>query len=203
MIRILIVLALAGGLGFSLASWPLGWPFGAGPAGLGLLVVAGVAARGIWNRDSTSPPGSPERTLWVLMGSSAAIATHLLASLWRIGPEFELNTDAGHRLGIDSWSLVLGMGLAYAIARDPNPRSDERDAWIASRGTHWTSNTLASLVLLMAVVLAFEPTEEIRRLSRPAIAHVAILCVILAWLVGTLVQLYAYALDHAAAREPA
>lgn len=192
MLRILLVLALGLTSGSILALGASGWPIRPGLLGLLLAVVAAVAARRRWLGLALAAPGSPERALWIGLGSAALICGHLVASLWQIGPRMVLHDAAGHALGIDSWTLVFGGVLAYAIARDPRPRRDERDLEFAQLGLRCAHTTLMSLLVGLALVLGFGLLPGADDLSMPLVAHVLIAAVLVSLLVDHAVRLARY-----------
>lgn len=194
--RILSVVLLALLLGGVLAFGATSWPVRPGLFGLGLMVLAAFAVRNYWLGLELAAPGSPERALWLGLGSSSLICGHLGASLWRIGPAMELHTRAGHALGTDSWTLVLGAAIAYRIARDPEPRQDERDAAIETRGLRAGYCSLVGVLVALILLLGFGVGRGVPALSYPLIAHLLITAVIVSCLVSESVQLHAYLLDR-------
>lgn len=203
MLRLLLVLSLAFALGVLLALDPPFLPIRPGLLGLGVMMFAALAVRHYWLGRALAAPGSPERRLWLSFSSTALLAGHLFTSLWRIGPEMTRHSLATHTLGIDNWTLVLGAVVAYAIARDPEPREDERDAQIAARGLTADYWTLLLLLLPLILSLGFAPRAAMERVSQMMLAHLIISSVILATLADYAVQLHAYWLDHRAERAAA
>jgi hypothetical protein len=199
MIRILLVGLLSLIAGATLASGTGAWPVRPGLVGLGLMVASAVAVRRYWQRLATlgAEPGSPERALWHGLASTALVGGHLFASLWAIGPAMVLHSPFVHAMAVDNWTMVLGAALSYAIVRDPEPRSDERDREFAARGVRGAFRALAVLVLALSVSLSFGDHTPVERLSRAMISHLIISAVILAVLVQYLTQLRLYWIDHA------
>lgn len=196
MIRVLSVILLSLLLGGVLACGATNWPLRPGLIGLALMILAALAARNYWLGLRLAAPGSPERALWLGLASASVIAGHLVASLWRIGPAMELHTRAGHALGTDSWTLVLGAAIAYRIARDPEPRHDERDALIAARGMSAGYWSLVGVLLALILLFGFGVGRWAPTLSYPMIAHLLIATVIVSRLVSDGVQLHTYWLDR-------
>lgn len=197
MLRLLLVLSIAFGIGVALALAPTALVFRPGMIGLVLMAIAALAVRRYWLGRALAAPGSPERQLWLAFGSTAIIAGHLYTSLWRIGPDMIPHSLAVHALGIDNWTLVAGAVLAYLIARDPEPRQDERDAQIATRGLRAGYGTLTALLVVLILALGF--ASVMARVSQFMLAHLLIASLILAALTQYAVQLHAYWRDRRAA----
>jgi hypothetical protein len=202
MLRILLVLAGGLALGALMASGALSWPIR--PGLVGLLAMAGfaLAARRRWLGMNLSAPGSPERGLWIGLGSSAVIAGHLVTALASIGAGMVMHTRAVHALGVDNWTLVLGGAIAWWIARDPDPRRDERDLQIAALGLHRSHYTMVALLIAGLVPLGFGWSETVRQLSHPMIAHLLIVLLMLTWIVDNAVRLREYRRDASVGEEP-
>ncbi|MFC0679349.1 hypothetical protein ACFFGH_16055 [Lysobacter korlensis] len=192
----MVVAALA--LGVVLASGAALWPVPPGIFGALLMVGVAFAARRRWGLLADAAPGSPERMLWVSLAANAVVATHLFATLYRIGPTLGMHTPVVHALGRDSWTLVGGALLAYWIVRDPTPRADERDRTIAVQGLRAAHYGLLLALAVQIGVLGFVHEGWVSRLSRPTIAHALILAIIASVLVDAIARLRAYALDAAA-----
>jgi hypothetical protein len=167
------------------------------PGVVGLLVMATIAlaARRRWLGLNLAAAGSPERGLWIGLGNSAVIMGHLGTSLLFIGARMEMHAREVHALGIDNWTLVLGGAIAWAIARDPTPRRDERDVRIAALGLHRSHYTLVALLVSGLVPLGFGWSEMVRELSHPMIAHLLIFLLLLSWVVDHMVRLREYLWD--------
>lgn len=183
-------------LGSDLPVWP-------GLLGAGAMVAVALIARMRWFGLDLAPRGSPERRLWVVLGSHAVIGGHLVTALGLIGAGMVMHTQQVHALGIDSWTLVAGGIAAWAIARDPEPRHDERDAQIAYAGLRWAHGTLVALLIVGLVPLGFGWSASVRALSHPMIAHLLIVALLVSVLVDAVVRLRAYRLDAAAAQADA
>ena len=108
-----------------------------------------------------------------------------------------MHTPLVHRFGIETWTLVIGSAVASWIARDPEPREDERDHVIAARGQKVAYCGLVSLLLLLILALGFVEHGWIGAWSRPGIAHGLILAILLSVVFGILSRLLDYARDHA------
>lgn len=197
MIRVVAVLLGGLALGAAMASGALTWPIRPGLVGLLSMVTIAFAARQRWLGLNLAAPGSPERGLWIGLGSSAVLTGHLITALVMIGPMMELHSRAGHALGVDNWTLVLGGALAWTIARDPHARSDERDAQIAALGLRVGHYLLSALLLIFIVMLGFGLGETMRGLSHPMIAHLLIVALLLCWVADHAVRLRAYRQDAA------
>jgi ABC-type amino acid transport system permease subunit len=203
MTKILSLLISAFCLGLGLAALAGHLPVPAGVLGALLMLLAALAVRRRWGLLAEAAPGTPERQLWVSLGGTAVVAGHLLAALWHIGPRMVMHTPTVHALGIDSWTLVAGAAIAYAIARESQPRQDERDAWIGGHGLRAAHYLLVAVLLVQILALGFVNSGWIGELSHPSIAHGLILALLASSLADAITRLRLYARDAAAAHERA
>jgi len=192
---ILAGLVLGGVMAAGVRLWlvPPGW------WGLVAMTVIALAARQRWFGLALAAPGSPERGLWIGLGSGAVLAGHMGASLYRIGADMVMHSPQVHAFAIDSWALVLGGMLSWAIARDPRPRHDERDAQIATLGLRWSHYTLVGLIAAGLLPLGYGWTDS--ALSHAMIAHLLIIALIVSWVVDSAVRLREYRRDAIEAGE--
>ena len=160
-------------------------------------VAAALASRRRWLLLADAAPGSPERALWLGLASTAVVAAHLFASWWQIGPNMIMHSAAMHALGIDNWTLVAGAFIAHWVARDPQPREDERDRWIAARGLKLAYYGLLSILLAQILVLGFVNRGWVMALSNLSIAHGLILAIMVSVIIDHAARLHAYASDAA------
>lgn len=195
MARILIVLLSAASFGFLLGYGGAWWSIRAGLIGAIVILLVALLVRRRWLLLADTAPGSPERELWVSLAGHAVVAAHLASSLWQIGPNMIMHSAAVHALGIDSWTLVGAAVGAWWIARDPQPRADERDQSIAARGLRVAHYGLLLLLLVLLLTLGFSQDGRVAQLSRPAIAHLIILAIILSVLIDAITRLHSYARD--------
>jgi hypothetical protein len=198
MIRILAVAFAALASGALLATGTGAWPIRPGLVGLALMLAGAFLVRRRWARlEATGgEPGSPERALWHALAATAMVAGHLFASLWRIGPAMELHTDFVHAMAIDNWTLVLGAAVSYLVARDPEPRRDERDEHFAAAGVRAGYVSCAVLSIVLSVILGFGDRPPVGLLSHAMIAHLLISSVMLSLMVCYAVQLRLYWSGH-------
>jgi len=197
--QIVVVLLVALSLGTLIADSAGAWPVRSGIVGAVLMAMAALAVRRRWGLLADAAPGSPERALWVGLFGNGVVAAHLAATLWHIGPNMLMHTPQIHALGIDNWTLVAGMAVSYWIARDPQPRSDERDLVIAANGLRAAYHGLLALLVVQILALGFVRDGWVAELSRPSIAHGLILAIIGSCLIDAITRLRAYAADAAAA----
>ncbi len=197
--QIFVVLLAALSLGALIASAAGAWPVRPGIVGGALMVIAALAVRRRWGVLADAAPGSPERALWVGLFGNAVVAAHLAATLWHIGPRMLMHTPQIHALGVDNWTLVAGMAVSYWIARDPQPRSDERDLVIAANGMRAAYYGLLALLVVQILALGFVRDGWVADLSHPSIAHGLILAIIGSCLIDAITRLRAYAADADAA----
>lgn len=194
---LVLVLLAAFALGVLLTLLPAAWPLRGGWVGVLVMVAAAWATRRRWLLLADAAPGSPERALWIGYAGTAVVGAHLFAILYRIGPNMVMHTPAVHDLGIDNWTLVAGALLAYWIARDPEPRQDERDAAIAVAGLRAAHYALLAVLAVQILALGFVRHGWIAQLSHPSIAHVLILSIMFGMLVDHGTRLWLYARDAA------
>lgn len=188
----------------AIAAWALGGlltqsgALGLRPSyvGLALFIAAGLLIRQRWLRLSGVAEGSPERALWVSFVSQSVIGGFLLHQLHDIGPNFIMHTARIHAFGIATWTLIGGALLAGWIARDPDPRRDERDTAIAHQGLN--TGYWAIFVFLVALILAlgFGFSPWLRVATQAALAHVLIFILLLANLIDLGSRLWRYRQDH-------
>lgn len=195
MSRILAVLIAALAFGVLIANAAGVAPVRPGLFGALLMVIAALAVRRRWGLLADAAPGSPERALWVGLFGNAIVAAHLAATLWHIGPRMLMHTPQIHALGIDNWTLVAGMAVSYWIARDPQPRSDERDQVIANTGMRAAYYGLLGMLVVQILALGFVREGWVADLSHPSIAHGLILAIIGSILIDAITRLRAYADD--------
>jgi len=193
MLRIGLVLLLSLITGFALVLVQGHLPMRPGYLGVALMLVSAIAVRRHWRRlDSDSGPGSPERELWHGLATTALIAGHLVLSLWLAGPGMALHSVQVHAMAVDNWTLVLGAILSFRIARDPEPRSDERDTYFATRAIRCAYGTLIAELCLVILILGFGAELKLPAFSQPLVAHVLIVCLMAASVVRCAVQLGLY-----------
>lgn len=201
MFRTFAVVAAGLVLGGVMAAGGPWWIVPPGWWGLAAMTLFALAARQRWFGLALAAPGSPERGLWIGLGSGAVLAGHMGASLYRIGANMVIHSPQVHAFASDSWLLVLGGVLAWAIARDPRPRHDERDAQIATLGLRWSHYTLVGLIGVGLMPLAYGWTPGVRALSHAMIAHLLIIALIVSWVVDSFIRLREYQRDAHEARE--
>ena len=201
MTRVLAVVAVGLMLGGVMAADLNLWSLSPGWWGLAAMTVIATAARQRWFGLALAAPGSPERGLWIGLGSGAVLAGHMGLSLYRIGADMAMHSPQVHAFAIDSWVLVLGGVLAWAIARDPRPRRDERDAQIATLGLRWSHYTLVGLIAAGLVPLGYGWTASVAAMSHAMIAQLLIVALMVSWVVDSAVRLREYRRDAIEASE--
>lgn len=205
MIRILLVAGAALLTGGVLAAGVGASPVRPGLIGLLLTIAGAVLVRRRWSRLRAlgTEPGSPERALWHALASTALLGGFIFTSLWRVGLAMELHTPFVHAFAIDTWTMILGTAISYRIARDPEPRRDERDDQFAAAGVRAGYNCAGALCIGLSLLLAYGDHTPLERLSRAMIAHLLISIVMIAMLTQYAVQLRLYWADHRRAALPA
>lgn len=182
--------------GMLLSQNAINWPIRPGFLGFGLMLLGALAVRLYWLKLKLAAPGSPERSLWIGLSTNAIIGGHLLGMLWQIGPKMQLHSLQTHALAGDNWTLVLGAALAWWIARDPDPRQDERDGWISNQGTHWAYYALVIVLIALSLMLGFGIGASTKQMSQPLIAHLLIGALMFSFAVANARQLCIYARDQ-------
>ncbi len=194
--RIFVVAAGSLLFGVLLSQNAVNWPIRPGFLGFGLMLLGALSVRRYWLKLKFAAPGSPERSLWIGLSTNAIIGGHLLGMLWQIGPKMQLHSLQTHALAGDNWTLVFGAAVAWWIARDPDPRQDERDSWITNQGTHWAYYALVSVLIALSLMLGFGIGASTKQMSQPLIAHLLIGALMFSCLVANTRQLYIYARDQ-------
>lgn len=197
MLKILAMASLALLTGALLGSrWLDDLPLRAGWIGLVVLLASAWAARRYWQSCALRhQPGSPERALWHGLVSYGLVGGHLASVLWQLGPAMNMHSLAGHALAIDSWTLVLGGVISYGIARDPEPRQDERDALFAMQGLRTGHAALVLMLLALIVALGFGERTVIASINHAFLAHLLILGLTLQCMAQDAAQLRLYRLE--------
>ena len=189
----------------AIASWALGWVLvhsgvlGLNPSYTGVMIFVALALliRNRRLRLSGVEEGSPERALWVFFATRTVMAAFMLHQLLAIGPNFVMHTPQIHAFGISTWTLVAGAVLASWLARDPDPRRDERDLAIAHRGLNAGYWALCILLLVLIFNLGFGFSVWLKGATHAAIAHVLIFILIASNLADLACRLLSYRQDHA------
>lgn len=192
--RILLTLVVSLLIGALLALLAGRAPVQPGLVGIAVMIASALVVRRRWRALHMQglSPGSPERELWHQLATTALVAAQLATSLWLIGPAMRLHSIATHAMAIDTWTLALGALLSWQLARDPEPRADERDAIIALHATRKGNRALIALLILLAVALSFAPELGLPALSLPLVAHLLIVAMLAATLARCAAQLAAY-----------
>lgn len=184
--------------------WVLGWvlaqcsglSLNASYAGVAMFIAFALMIRHRWLRLSGVQEGSPERALWVSFVSRAVNGGFLLYTLYDIGPNFVMHTPKIHIYGLATWILIAGGLLAAWLARDPDPRRDERDAAIAQAGLNVGYWAIFALLVWLILALGFGFSLWLRAATHAALAHVLILIVLLADQADLACRLWRYRQDH-------
>ena len=198
------LLAFVAGVLLALAGASDAWPVRPGLVGLLAILASAWLARRHWQRQpAESRTGSPERALWHGLTSYGLLTGHVVATIGWLGPAFDLHGRIGHALAIDSWILILGALASYWIARDPEPRGDERDAQLAAQALATTHTALLLMLAALALLLGRGLVPCLARASQPLVAQLLILVLLLQALLCNGLRLWLYRRDAAAWREPA
>ena len=195
--------------GVAICSWALGWLLAQSSGfsllssyvGVAMFIVFALMIRYRWLRLSGVEEGSPERALWVSFVSRSVNGGFLLYTLYDIGPNFIMHTPKIHVYGLATWILIAGGLLAAWIARDPDPRRDERDAIIAHLGQNIGYWSIFALLVVLILALGFGFSPWVRAATHAALAHVLILIVLLADLADLASRLWRYRQDHRLAQD--
>ena len=128
--RILILFLSSALIGVLLAQPNSPLPIRPGLFGAVFMLSVAWWMRGRWLR-ARDAPEAPERRALLSLSGTVIVLSHLLASLWQIGPAMQLHTPASDAMGIDNWTLFGASLLMGWMARAAGPSADERDRQIA------------------------------------------------------------------------
>lgn len=188
-------------LGFSLigalfASNLIDWPLRPGYLAAALLVGVAWFQRWHWQKlQSTGrDPSISERRIWLYMAGTAMIAAYVIVVLATPGSEVHRRTgDTG---GIDSWLMLFGGLIAYAIVYDAALVRDERDLAIAAIGNRVGYTALVVLLIVFLLMLGFAPRDWMQRFTHWLIANSLVSIIMLSCLAQYLAELTCYWRDH-------
>jgi hypothetical protein len=198
------LLAFVVGVLLVLAGASDSWPVRPGLVGLLAILASAWLARRHWQRQpAESRTGSPERALWHGLASYGLLTGHLAAFIWWLWPGFDLHGRIGHALAIDDWMLILGAVASYWIARDPEPRRDERDAVLAAQALAAAHTAMLLMLAALALMLGLGLVPGLARASQPLIAQLLILVLLLQGLLCNGLRLWLYRRDAALGHDPA
>lgn len=198
MVKMLLLLLVTCVLGATLSFADKLLPIRPGLLGGIAMIVIANWMRVRWAKDGAVAPEAPQRTLWLTLGCASVMFGFMLAGLWAIGPEMVMHSPATHAYGVETWTLVIAAVVAYRVARDRRPRRDERDELIAAQGVRAGYNALLLQMLVLVLLLGFDPFRNIAQLSSPMLAHILIAGATLAAIVQYAVALSAYLNDPVA-----
>lgn len=198
--RILCFLIAFSVLGFTLAQPFNALPMRPGMIGALLMVAIALWLRQRWNEDSAAPEAPEREALLTLAGTLVALS-HLVASLWQIGPAMQLHSVAAHAMAIDNWTLFGAALLMAWIARAPGPRHDERDLLISAAALKAGHVSLLMQLLALVLWLGFGRDAVLEQLSRAMLAQLLVCFWIFSYVVQTVARLVAYARDRRLAAE--
>ena len=193
--RILILFFCSALIGVLLAQPNFPFPIRPGLFGAVLMLSAAWWIRGRWLR-APDAPEAPERRALLALTGTVIVLSHLLASLWQIGPAMQLHTPASHAMGIDNWTLFGASLLMGWMARAAGPSADERDRQIAATARLYSHYGLLLQMLAFVLWLAFGRGALLEQLSRAMLAQLLICFWIVSCVVHDLTCLHAYARDR-------
>jgi 4-amino-4-deoxy-L-arabinose transferase-like glycosyltransferase len=193
MFRVFAVLIGFSGAGALLAG---GWnplPVRSGYVGGALLVIAAVVARWYWRSRQVSgdDPGAAERHAWLCMAGTALICGFVSVVL--MTPGSEVHRSVGDTGGLDSWTMLAGGLIAWALIYDRDAVSDERDRAIDAHAQKVGYAALVILLLVFLFALGFAPKPVMARFTHWLIANTLLQIIMLAALVQCAAQLIGYA----------
>jgi len=204
MTQILAVAFAALLFGVFLATSAHALPLRPGVIGLLVLLLSAWMARRYWQGlRADAMPSSPERVLWHSLVGYCLLGGHLATMLYQLGPDLQIHSLSGHALAVDSWTLVIACLISFRIARDPQPRDDERDALIQARCLRAGHYCLVVLLIGLILLLGFGTHSYIARCNQPMLAHLLILTLVSQCIWQTSVQLRDYWLETCAERSQA
>lgn len=160
------------------------------------LVAWAVLARRRWERLGASTgaePGGPERVVWHRLAGTGILFGHLMVAL--LSPGVDLHVGGGNALAIDSWTILLAVGLSAVVFHGDARDRDERDLAIAARGVRAGYAALILLLIFLLLYLGFAPPDLRRLLTHWVLANLLSGLIIASVLVLNFVQLLGYAHD--------
>ena len=193
--RILVFFLASALLGVLLAQPNFPVPLRPGLFGAVLMLSVAWCLRQRW-RLAPDAPEAPERRALLSLSGTVIVLSHLLASLWQIGPAMQLHTPASHAMGIDNWTLFGAALLMGWLARAAGPSADERDRQIAATALRYCHYSLLLQLLAFVLWLAFGHGAVLEQLSRAMLAQWLICFWIVSCVVHDITCLHAYARDR-------
>lgn len=193
MLKILCVLFISLGIGGALASTSIPWPIRPGYIGGGLLIAAALLARAHWERrarEAGDDPGAPERAIWHGLVVTGFICAFGIITLMH--PGSEVHSRTGDTGGWDSWTMILGAVISYALLQNRKVEPDERDRAIAALGTRAGYAGLIALLLVLLLTLGFAPRPWLVRATHWLLANLLVMLILLSVLVRQVAMLVAY-----------
>lgn len=196
--RIALVMLLSAVIGMLLASPWIDWPLHEGYVGVVLMVGAALILRRRWQRRAETrgdEPGEPEREVWHGLASTSLIGAQIATALLLAGPGLVLHSPQAYQLGRTTWTLIAGAIVSWLILHRREVQRDERDQAIVTQANRVSGQVLAVLVVVLAVTLGFTPPQRLASMSHVFLAHLLLLSLVTASLVGHVVQLWDYRRD--------
>lgn len=175
------------------------------PGFVGVVLIVGIAlglARHWRRRGAAGAPviGDAERQSLAWLLGVAVLVGFLGAVLWQVQGQLLMHSHAAHAMGIDTWTLFLGLLVALLVLRRHGSRvRDERDRWLALRASRIGYHALLALVTLVTLLIGFLPPAVLERITPAWWAHVLILQIELAAMAQCWWALWAYRRDAAGA----
>jgi hypothetical protein len=196
MAKIFAFLAAVLGFGALLAWASLDWGLSTGWIGAGALIGWAVLARRHWDRLRATvgtEPGGPERIVWHRLAGTGILFGHMIVAL--ASPGVDLHLGSGNTLAIDSWTILLGMGLSAIVFRGDAHERDERHHAIAARGVRAGYAALIVLLIILLFYLGFAPPDARQPLTHWVLANLLSGLIVTSVLAMHFVQLLGYAPD--------
>lgn len=193
MIKVLAVLFGCLALGVTLASRGNELPVRPGWAAAALLVSGALWMRRRWTQRKLAvgdDPSAAERNLWVYLCGTAMAVGYVLVVL--MTPGSEVHRAVGDTGGIDSWLMLGGGAVAWALLYERGAPRDERDRSNAAFGDRVGYWALLSLLIVFLLALGFAPRDLMQRFTHWLIANVLLCLIFCASLVQKVAQLARY-----------
>jgi hypothetical protein len=170
----------------------------AGLVGAAALILGALWARRYWTmreKIAGDDPSAAERNRWIAYVGTSLIVGFVARVLSE--PGSEIHRVTGDTGGWDSWIMLAGGIVAYALLYTPNAPRDERDHAIDAVSMKVGYNTLCVLLIVFLLLLGFAPRPEMKRFTHWLIANTLLALIMVSAVAQYAAALICYARDRA------